>query len=115
MSDSQEEQRKPMVEENRRLQGIARTESAKGNKNPFGLPQKLLDEIEGLRDRARAEMGEGNKNPFGLPQKLLDEIEGLRDRARDEQGITASFSDKPPSKPSTPNNSDKGQKPNIGL
>jgi hypothetical protein len=86
MSDSQEEQRKPMVEENRRLQGIARTESAKGNKNPFGLPQKLLDEIEGLRDKATA-----------------------------EQGITASFSDKPPSKPSTPNNSDKGQKPDIGL
>ena len=86
MNDSQEEQRNSLVEEN-----------------------------QGLRDRARAESAEGNKNPFGLPKVLLEEINGLRDKATAEQGIKASFSDKQPSTPSTPNNADKGQKPEIGL
>ena len=79
MSDSQEEQRNSIVEENR-----------------------------GLRDRARAEMDEGNKNPFGLPQKLLDEIEGLRDKVRAER-IEVSNSDTQPSTQLIPNNAAKGQ------
>ena len=114
MTDSQEEQRNSLSEENRGLRDRAAAEmNLFGNKNPLGISNSLVEENRGLRDRARAEMAEGNKNPFGLSEKLLEEFKGLQQQVRD-QGIKASFSDTPPSTQSTPNNA-KGSQEIGGL